>query len=118
MGFEIVSTTSPVPPGDRMLTAAGTDTAATRMGADRTWRLCAGLYLAVGIVAVGSLVGMRGRGAGLIAAVAGCACVVAGLVSGRSDGPMIRERAWELEAVGVGLLAAGWVAAIAEAGSL
>ena len=39
-----------------------------------------------------------------------------GIVVGRDLAPSRRERAWELEAVGVGLLAVAWLAGIPLAG--
>ena len=98
--------------------AAGVDTLATRLGPERAWRAGAALQLTV----VGdcrrdarrrrrSRPGGRGLG---------------GRERRSSDrrrrgtarSPGVRERAWELQAAGVGLLGAGWVAALAEAGVL
>jgi 4-hydroxybenzoate polyprenyltransferase len=98
--------------------AAGAESAATRLGADRAWLLCSALFVVVALVAAGSLAALSGRGLGLAGVVSGGAIVAAGLVIGRGSRPALRERAWELEAAGVGLLAAGWVAAIAAAGAL
>jgi 4-hydroxybenzoate polyprenyltransferase len=98
--------------------ATGKQTAATRMGADLAWRISALLHTTVAFIAIGSLAALQGRGVGVFAVVGGVATVAVGGVLGRRGRPVIRERAWELEAAGVALLAAGWVAAVAEAGSL
>jgi 4-hydroxybenzoate polyprenyltransferase len=98
--------------------AAGADTAATRLGPRRTWLASALLHGAVVAVAVGSLIIRRGGGPGLAVAAAAVAVIGAGTVLGRR-GPAGRlERAWELQAAGVGLLAAGWVWAFRDAGAL
>ncbi len=98
--------------------AAGAVTAATRLGAGRAWLICALLQAIVFVVALGSLVALQGRGGGVVAAAAGGIVMAAGLAIGRSGRPGRREVAWETQAVGLGLLAAGWVAALAEAGRL
>ena len=52
--------------------------------------------------------------AAVLARLAGVVAIVAvGMGVGRSGGPTARERAWELEAVGIGLLAAAWLAGMA-----
>jgi 4-hydroxybenzoate polyprenyltransferase len=98
--------------------AAGVQTAATRLGAARAWSLAAALHLLVAVIAIGSLVLLGGRGVGLIAVVGGLAVIAIGIAVGRGARPRMRERAWELQAAGLGLLAAGWVAAVTEGGSL
>ncbi len=98
--------------------AAGLDTVATRLGVRRAWRVGGALHLAVLAIAGGSLLAIGGRGAGLAGVVAGAAVVTVGLVASRGAASSLRERGWELQAAGVGILAAGWVAAVAEAGSL
>jgi len=96
---------------------AGVTTAATRLGPGRTWLVCATLYAVVVIVAATALIVLRGTGPGLAAAAVGCAAIVIGLLLARR--PIRRaELAWEIEAVGTGLLAVGWVAALVEAGTL
>jgi 4-hydroxybenzoate polyprenyltransferase len=98
--------------------AAGKRTAATRLGARVAWGISALLHAIVAALAIGSLAAVQGRGVGLFAVTGGVAIIAAGVALGRAGRPLIRERAWELEAAGVGLLAAGWVAAVVEAGSL
>jgi 4-hydroxybenzoate polyprenyltransferase len=98
--------------------SAGGDTAATRLGADRAWLLNVALQASVATIAMASLVAVGAGGWGVALAVAGLVVVVAGLAFGRRGPPLVRERSWEIQAVGTALLAAGWVAALAEAGAL
>ncbi len=92
--------------------AAGTASVATRLGDQWSWRVNAGLLaVVVAAAAVTLLAGEAGTGA-LAAATAATGIIVAGLALGRSDDPGRRERAWELEAVGVALLAAAWLAGV------
>jgi hypothetical protein len=53
-----------------------------------------------------------------VPAVAGIALIAIGVALGRRGPPQLREWAWECQAAGVGVLGAGWVAALAEAGAL
>jgi hypothetical protein len=46
-------------------------------------------------------------------AVVGAVAIAAGAILERSVSPARRERGWELEAIGVGVLAAGWIAGVA-----
>jgi 4-hydroxybenzoate polyprenyltransferase len=92
-------------------TAAGIESAATRLGFDRSWLVNAALLAPVVLLA---LTTMLGRSPSAVVALgglfaAGVICV--GVIVGRSADSGRRERAWELEAVGVGLLAASWLAA-------
>jgi hypothetical protein len=62
---------------------------------------------------------LLGGGAGvvpLVGALLAAFIVAAGLVAGRSDDADRRERAWELQAVGVAVLAAAWLAGVPLAG--
>jgi 4-hydroxybenzoate polyprenyltransferase len=98
--------------------AAGVATVATRLGGGRAWLVAAALLTAVVVVAMVTALAARGGGWGLVGVAAGGVVIATGLALGRSASPARRERAWELAAVGVGLLAAGWVAAMAAAGAL
>ena len=97
---------------------AGTDTTATRLGATRAWVVNVALQGLAVTIAVGSLVVAGGRGPGVVAAAAGGLLIAAGVALSRGGSAHRRERAWECQAAGVGLLGAGWVAALVEAGAL
>ncbi|MGH2476148.1 MAG: hypothetical protein ACRDIL_12880, partial [Candidatus Limnocylindrales bacterium] len=89
---------------------AGTDSIAIRLGASRAWAVEAVLLAAVIAVALGSL-WVRTGSTTASAGVAGAALVIgAGLAWGRGGAPARRERGWEVEAIGVALLAATWLA--------
>ena len=92
--------------------ASGTDSIAVRLGPTRAWFAHACLHALVAIVGVASLLAVE-RGAALVPAVAGVACIGAGVaLSGRPDAHA-RERGWEIEAIGTAALALGWVAGMA-----
>ncbi len=93
--------------------ASGVRTPAVALGASKTWGLAAGLYAAVAALAIGSLVVLGGRIAGLALVLAGVAIGALGVGLARGSIPARRERGWELQALGVALLAAGWLAGVA-----
>lgn len=108
--------------GDRR---SGVATPAVRLGAGSAWRLTAVLQLAAVGIAVGSLVVIGGSptdpsapigrvlGAGL--ALAGSGSIGIGVWLSRpgvSWRPPRRQLAWEIQAVGAGLLAVGWFMAV------
>ena len=111
--------------------AAGLSTVVARLGRERSWWLHATLLAAVVVVAAGAWwgtpVGPAGSGAtGLVGGVAflagaGLMALGAGLTwrRARPVGPdepdpagWVTRLAWEIEAVGVGLLGLGWIAAM------
>jgi 4-hydroxybenzoate polyprenyltransferase len=96
--------------------AAGLVSVATRIGPERSWRVQAALLAVVIVVALGSL-GVSGASVPAVA-VAGGASLAIGLGLGWGSGTNAtaarRERAWEIEALGVALLAAAWLAGIAK----
>jgi 4-hydroxybenzoate polyprenyltransferase len=101
--------------------ASGIETAAGKLGRARAWAVHAGLLAAAIGLALVSLPGSIGsaRPGGvpsLVALVVGIGLIVAGLALGRRGGPRSRERAWELEAMGVAAFGAGWVAAVGALG--
>jgi len=98
--------------------AAGLTSIATRSGSEVAWRIHAALLVVVVVVAVASLVvaGVAPAAVGLTLAAG--LVVVGGIVVGRSGTPERRERAWELEAAGIGLLATVWLAGLALGGHL
>jgi 4-hydroxybenzoate polyprenyltransferase len=92
--------------------AAGTATVAVRLGRSRAWLLHAALQLAVIAVAVGALLALGRDGPGLGLALAGATVIVGGLVLARDARAKTRERGWELESIGLGVLAGGWLLAV------
>ena len=102
--------------------AGGIETAAGKLGRSRAWTVHAGLLVAAIGQALLSLPGGSAGGArpggtpSLIALVVGIGLIAAGVALGRAGGPRSRERAWELEALGVAAFGAGWVAAVAALG--
>lgn len=96
--------------------AAGVESVATRLGSGRAWAVQAALLAIVVLVAIGSLWG-RGASPLWVAATVGATTVIAsGLSWGRGESPARRQRAWEVEAVGVVLLAAAWLAGFGDLG--
>jgi 4-hydroxybenzoate polyprenyltransferase len=91
-------------------TAAGIDSVAIRLGPDRSWLVASGLLVAVATIAVVTLVAWRAPLAAVLGAGAGIVVIGIGIGAGRDPRPARLERAWELQAVGVGVLAAAWLA--------
>jgi 4-hydroxybenzoate polyprenyltransferase len=90
--------------------AAGVDSVAIRLGRDRSWLLASGLLVAAAAVALVTLLAWGAPAAAILGAGAGSAVIGIGIEAGRDDRPARLERAWELQAVGVGVLAAAWLA--------
>ena len=89
--------------------SVGVDSVALRLGPGRAWAVNAALLSAVIVAAVVTL--GRGSSAGAWLALVGAGVVIGlGASVGRRGDATRRERAWELEAIGVGLLAAAWLA--------
>jgi geranylgeranylglycerol-phosphate geranylgeranyltransferase len=90
---------------------AGSDSVAIRLGLSRAWMVEAALLGSVTVVAIGSVWLWRGWAIEPAATIGAGAIVGAGLLIGRSGAsPARRERAWEVEAIGVALLGAAWLA--------
>ena len=87
-----------------------TPTVATALGHDRSIRVGGLLGLVVGAIATVSAVALAGWTPGTWATCAGAAILGAGIAMG-VRGRL--QRAWEVQAIGLGILAAGWVAALA-----
>jgi len=96
--------------------AAQTPTPAVALGPTRAWRALASLHSVVSAVALASLLLLGGSGPGILIALAGVIVSWGGVFLDRGESAAIRERGWELQAVGVAMLAAGWVLAIADGG--
>lgn len=89
---------------------AALDSVAIRLGLGRAWAVEAALLGAVVLVAIGSVL-QRGGASGSLVPIVGAAAVIgAGLAWGRDGSAKRRERAWEVESIGVALLAAAWLA--------
>ena len=84
-------------------------------GRPRAIRLGALLALLVAGIATTSAFALAGWIPGTWVTAAGAAGIVAGLMLG-SQGRL--QRAWEVQAIGLAILAAGWVASLAAAGFL
>jgi 4-hydroxybenzoate polyprenyltransferase len=93
---------------------AGLTSVALRLRPQRAASLVVGLHALVLAVAWVSAIALGGGGPGLIVAALGSAGLVAGMGLGRSTDPARRERGWEIQAIAVGLLALGWLAAIVQ----
>lgn len=96
--------------------AARTLTPAVVLGPKRAWRALAALHLAIAAIALAALAVLGAGGPGIIVVVAGIAVAWIGVVLGRDGSAALRERGWELQAVGLAVLASGWLLAIADAG--
>ncbi len=90
---------------------AGVASVATWLGLDRAWLVAAILFTSVVVVANGSLWLARGSLTSLGPAVVAGVVIAIGMAwsPGAGGTPARRERAWEIEAVGVALLAAAWL---------
>jgi 4-hydroxybenzoate polyprenyltransferase len=97
---------------------AGVETVATTLGIVRARRVGAALQGLVLAVALGSAAALGGALAGIGLAGLGGALVLVGVGGGWDDRPEARRRAWELQAVGLGLVAAGWVGSLVATGRL
>lgn len=106
---------------------AGVRSVATILGLRRASRVVAALQTLVGAVAVVSylaLAGADGPSAPASVGLAGVGIAVSlvlvaiGVVLGAGDSVARRQRGWELQAVGLGVLAAAWTGGLASAGRL
>ncbi len=93
--------------------ASGTATIARALGQGRGLRLGALLSLTVGGVAVVSAVALAGPVPGTWLTCAGAAAMAGGTWIG-FRGHL--QRGWEVQAIGLGILATGWLASLAAAG--
>jgi 4-hydroxybenzoate polyprenyltransferase len=97
---------------------AGVDSTARRLGRRESLILIAGLHAGVAAAALVSLAALGGHGPAVAAMVGGIATVVLGLAAATAEWGMLSRRAWELQATGTAILAAGWIAALAPTGAL
>jgi 4-hydroxybenzoate polyprenyltransferase len=90
--------------------AAGVSSVAVRLGRKRAWLLHAALH---GAVLAGAVVGGASLGipaAVLVAGVVPATALGVGVALAGAASPARRERGWELQVIGVALLAGGWLA--------
>ena len=92
--------------------AAGTASIATALGPGRAWAVQAALVTAiVGAAVVSAWVLAASDARVLLVALAGC-LPLAGVAMGRGGGADRRERAWQLEAIGVAAVGVAWIWAL------
>lgn len=96
--------------------AAGLVSVAARLGPERAWAVQAALLLAVDAVALLSLWLSGVAAPAAVSAIGASFVLVVGIAWARDRGASAarRERAWEIQAVGVALLAAAWLAGIGD----
>jgi 4-hydroxybenzoate polyprenyltransferase len=95
--------------------AAGVRSVATSLGPRRAWAVHAVLHVAVFGFALAGLAWLgpsRPSLPGLVGLSLGGLLLGAGLVLTAAPEPRRRERGWELEAVGIGVLGASWLAVV------
>jgi 4-hydroxybenzoate polyprenyltransferase len=96
-------------------TDAGVESVARRLGRERAWTVHAYLLWAVLIVAYASLIAVSAHSLAIGGATVGSVLVAYAASMGREGGPERRQRMWELEAVGIAMLAVAWLAGIVTA---
>ena len=92
--------------------AAATGSVAIALGPARAWLAHAGLLVVVGLAAVGSVVPLGGSADRGVAVLAAAVIPIAAAVAGRRGSVARRERAWEIEALGLAILAIAWLASV------
>jgi 4-hydroxybenzoate polyprenyltransferase len=97
---------------------AGVDSTARTIGRQGALAAIAALHAGVALAAIVSLVVLGGQGPGTVVAVVGIGIVALGVGAAAGEWGALTQRAWELQASGTAVLAAGWVAALAETGAL
>lgn len=88
---------------------AGVDSVAIRLGSGRAWTVNAGLLGVVVVAGVTTLVAIGAPPGALVGAIAAALVIGLGVVMGRLGDGARRERAWEIQAIGLGLLALAWL---------
>jgi 4-hydroxybenzoate polyprenyltransferase len=92
--------------------AAGVESVALRLGADRAWAVHTALLGLVATAAVVSAVALVSL-PGAIAVAVGGVVPLAGAAMARGTEAGARERAWEVEAIGMAILAIAWLGVVA-----
>ena len=94
---------------------AGISSIAVRLGRERAARVVFALHGLVVAVAWVTSIALGGMRPGLLLEALGAAVIAIGAILGAAVEPRRRERGWELQAIGVGLLAVGWLAVLGPA---
>jgi 4-hydroxybenzoate polyprenyltransferase len=92
--------------------AAGTRSIATVLGPARAWALQAGFIVAILAIAVVSTAVLGGSRGGVMLVAVASFLPIAGLALGQGGGAGLRERAWQLEAIGMAAVGVAWIWAI------
>jgi 4-hydroxybenzoate polyprenyltransferase len=92
--------------------AAGVASIATSVGPLRAWTIEAVLVAVIVGAAVGSALVLRAPSNGIIAVAAASWLPLVGLGLGRGRGADLRERGWQLAAVGMAAVGVAWIWAI------
>lgn len=92
--------------------AAGSSSIAIALGPTNAWLIHVGLLVAVGLAAVVSVGPLGGSAVGAGAVAVAAIIPVGAALGGRGGGATRRERAWEMEAVGVAILGIAWLLAV------
>lgn len=87
----------------------GTDSVAMRLGPDRSWLVASGLLVVVVAAAIGWLAFIASPWPAMVGAVAAGGIMLVGMALGRSADRGHWRLAWEIEAIGLALLAAAWL---------
>ena len=97
--------------------AAGTSSVALALGDRWSWIVGTGVLVLAFVLAVGWAISAgQGSAASVAVVAAGGVVVLVGLILGRATGAARRERGWQVQAVGVAVVAIGWVAGVVGGG--
>ena len=91
--------------------AAGVATAVTRLGSWPAWWAHLAALGATVAIALATLIGRGPQSPGVWIVAAGCGVVGLGVLAARPGSWSRRPHGWEMEAAGLGILAAGWLLA-------
>lgn len=97
---------------DRDDRASGVVTAVGRVGVQAAWWTHLAAFAATIAIAVAALVAARADGPALWVVGTGCVLLAVGVVAAWPGGWERRPHGWEIEAVGLGVLATGWLVAL------
>jgi 4-hydroxybenzoate polyprenyltransferase len=92
--------------------AAGIQSVSTALGPAAAWLVHCLLIIVVGVAALMSVGPLGGSLAGAVVVGVLAMLPTGAALAGRGGGAARRERAWEVEAVGLALLAVAWLLAV------